>query len=171
MMVRLASIIFLTFVLAVSAFSQFSLKVGSVAPVFTATALDGIDYDLSELRGNVVVITFWSTTCIICQHEIPRLNPIAERFGQRKVFFLALTMEDENKIAGFLQHNPFKFEVLPNSFGVLLQYADRDKKGNIQMGFPSFFVIDREGLVRYRSSGYDKARELESRVSQLLAAE
>jgi peroxiredoxin len=167
---RLASIFFLTIALAASAFSQSSVKVGSVAPVFAGTSLDGTTYDLNELRGNVVVITFWSTKCLICQQELPKLNTVTDRYNSSKVVFLALTMEDEDKIARFLQRNPFKFQIMPNSFGVVLQYADRDKNGHLDMGFPSFFVIDQEGLVQYRSSGYDKTPELVSHVSQLLDA-
>ncbi len=167
---RLASIFFLTISLTISAFSQSSVKVGSPAPLFTSTSLDGTTFDLNELHGNVVVITFWSTKCLICQQELPKLNVVSDQYSSRKVVFLALSMENEDKISVFLQRNPFKFQVMPNSFGVVLQYADRDKNGYLDMGFPSFFVIDQQGLVQYRSSGYDKTPELASRVSQLLAA-
>ena len=57
---------------------------------------------------------------------------------------------------------------MPNSFGVVLQYADRDKAGNLDMGFPSFFVIDQQGLVRYRSSGFDKTAPLDAAIGKLL---
>jgi len=78
-------------------------------------------------------------------------------------------MENENKIAGFLQRNPFSFEIVPNSFGTVLSYADRDKNGNLDMGFPSFFVIDQDGLIQHRSSGYDKTSALDAAINRLVA--
>ncbi|CAN5323325.1 redoxin domain-containing protein [soil metagenome] len=162
-------IAFLTAMLFVSAaFSQTGLKLGGAAPAFSAMALDGRTYDLNELKGSVVVVTFWSTRCAICHEEIPKLNQFAGRYGDKKVVFLALSMENEEKIAGYLKNNPFKFEILPNSFGTVLQYADRGKDGNLDMGFPSFFVIDQQGLVRYKASGYDKVPTLNATVSKLL---
>ena len=162
---------FFIIILTLSAAAQTSVKVGSTAPVFSGIAMDGTSYDLNDLRGSVVVVTFWSTKCEICHRELPKLNRFTERYDSNKVFFLALTMENEDKIAGYLKSNPFKFQILPNSFGVVLQYADRDKAGNIDMGFPSFFVIDQEGLVQYRSSGYDKTAPLDAAITKLITKE
>ena len=78
-------------------------------------------------------------------------------------------MENNEKISNYLKNNPFNFQILPNSFGVVLQYADRDKTGSLDMGFPSFFVIDREGIVRHRSSGYDKTGPLDAAVGKLIS--
>ncbi len=150
------------------AFSQTGLKVGSPAPAFTGTGMDGSAIDLTELRGRVVVMTFWSTRCAICHHELPKLNSITTRFDPAKVVFLALSMENEEKISGFLRKNPFRFQVVPNSFGVVLQYADRDRLGNLDMGFPSFFVIDQQGTLRHRSSGYDRTGDIEAAIGKLV---
>lgn len=166
---RIAHILFLTSILVISGFSQTSLKVGTSAPVFAATALDGTDYDLSELRGKVVVLTFWSTRCEICRGEIPTMNRLTDRFDENRVIFLALTMENESKVGAYLKTNPFKFHILPNSFGVVLQYADRDRQGNIDMGFPSYFVINQSGAIEYRASGWDKAEKLNAAINRLLS--
>ena len=166
---RLRLILLITLTISISALAQTSVKVGSLAPGFSGTTIDGTAIDLAELRGSVVVMTFWSTRCAICQTEMPKLNRFAAGYDPKKVVFLALSMENEDKINGYLQRNPFKFQVMPNSFGVVLSYADRDKNGNIDMGFPSFFVIDQAGLVRYRSSGYDKTEPLDAAISKLLA--
>ena len=138
------------------------------APLFSGTSLDGTDYSLNDLRGTVVVLTFWSTKCEICRGEIPKLNRFADRFDPKRVVFLALTMENEDKVTGYLKSNPFKFQILPNSFGTLFQYADRDKNGYMDMGFPSFFVIDQGGFIQYRTSGYDKITSLDAAISKLI---
>lgn len=166
---RIIYITVITICLAIAATAQTSLKQGMSAPVFTASALDGSYIDLAQLNDKVVVLTFWSTKCEICRSEIPKLNGFTTRYDSEKVMFLALTMENETRLDPFLKANPFKFHILPNSFGVVLQYADRDKGGNIDMGFPSYFVIDK-GSVVYRGSGWDKTEELESRISQLVAS-
>ena len=86
-----------------------------------------------------------------------------------KVIFLAPTMENENIVNAFVRRNPAKFDILPNSFGLLLQYADRTRDGSIDMGFPSFFVIDQQGLVQYRGSGYGRVEPLAQAIDKLVA--
>lgn len=166
---RLISIVAIIVIFTMAAFPQQSIKIGSAAPAFSGALMDGSPVELSELRGRVVVLTFWSTRCAICHHEIPKLNAMASRFDPSKVVFLALSMENKEKISGYLKNNPFKFQIVPNSFGTVLQYADRDRSGNLDMGFPSFFVIDRSGVVQYRASGYDRTGTLDSAIAKLVA--
>jgi peroxiredoxin len=151
------------------AIGQSSLRIGSAAPEFSSTSLNGDQFELSRLRGKVVVLSFWSTRCEICRVELPRLNQLAGRVSADRVVFLAPTMENDNIVNSFLRRNPAKFEVLPNSFGLLLQYADRTKDGSIDMGFPSFFVIDQQGLVQYRASGYGRVENLSQAIDRLVA--
>lgn len=153
---------------AVAGISQTSLQVGTSVPVFSASAMDGTQYDLNELRGSVVVLTFWSTKCYICQHEFPKLNQVVRGYDGKKVVFLSLTMENETKVESFLKSNQIAATVVPNSFGVLLQYADRDKRGYIDMGFPSYFVIDQQGVLQHRSSGWDRLGQISSTVDNLI---
>jgi peroxiredoxin len=167
-MKRLTTLLFLALAVTVSAYSQNRIAVGAAAPAFTAMSMDGTSYALSDLRGSVVVVTFWSTKCLICHAEIPKLNGFTSRFDAKKVVFLALTMENEEKVNKYIKANPFNFQILPNSFGTLMAYADRDKGGNLNIGFPSFYVIDQGGLVQYRSSGYDKTPQLEAAINKLL---
>jgi len=168
-MSRISLTLILTLILSVFASAQYRLKVGSAAPAFAGTALDGTRYDSKELRGKVVVVVFWSTRCAICHREIPNLNRFAAKYGGDRVVLLALSMENEEKIETYLRSNPFDFHILPNSLGTLLKFADQDRNGNLDMGFPSFYVIDQDGVVQYRGSGYDKTRPLEAAVSGLLA--
>ena len=152
----------------ITAVSQNNVKVGSAAPQFSSTAIDGKTYDLASMRGQVVVITFWSTRCIICQSELPKLDRMMSRYDGRKVQFLALTPEDESRVRYYLSLNRVASTILPNSFGTLLQYADRDREGYVNIGYPAFFVIDQQGVVQYRASGYDKTAALSSAVDKLL---
>lgn len=154
---------------AFAGFSQTALRVGSSVPLFSASAMDGTQYDMNELRGSVVVLTFWSTKCYICQHEFPKMNQVVRSFDGKNVIFLSLTMDNEERIESFLKSNQIAAQVVPNSFGVLLQYADRDKRGYLDMGFPSYFVVDKQGLLQYRASGYDKTAPLSTVISDLIS--
>ena len=157
-----------TLIFSVSIAAQQHLRPGTPAPDFAAQSMDGTQYSLSQLKGKVVVLTFWSTRCQICHAEIPKLNQVAARYKGKEVVFLALTMENQMKIEPYLKKNPFAFDIVPNSFGVVLKYADMDKSGNINMGFPAHFVIDRSGSLRHRTDGWDKAANLDAQISRLL---
>src|SRR4029078_12238279 len=115
----------LLLVLTAGAAAQQMLSNGSNAPQFSLAGYDGQTYDLNQLRGKVVLVTFWSTRCNICHSELPNMNRLAERYKGQDVIFLALTMENESKVAAYLRNNPFAFTIVPNSFGALLQFADR----------------------------------------------
>jgi len=160
--------IFISLAVCSAAMGQKALKPGNAAPAFAAESLDGNYYDLQAMRGQLVVVTFWSTKCEICRNEIPVLNKLMARYDESKVVFLAMSLETEEKLNTYLRSNQFKFHILPNSFGTLLQYADRDDEGNVDMGFPSYFLIDKSGNVAYRSSGWDRTTELENKISQFL---
>lgn len=166
---NLCSISLIALCLAISASSQSALRAGSFAPQFSAASTSGTQYDLANLRGKVVVITFWSTRCPICRVEMPRLDSLVQQYDTRDVVFLALTTESNEKVAGYLRSNPFRFITIPNSFGTLLQYADHDRSGAVNMPYPSFFVIDAQGRVQFRAKGYDKTGALDSAIRQLIS--
>lgn len=146
----------------------FGQKTKTLAGNFSAVSLDGNAVELESLKGKVVVLTFWSTRCAICHAEIPKLNRIVEQYRGKEVVFLGLTMETDAKVSAYLQKTPFKFEILPNTFGVFYQYADKDTKGNMNMGFPAHFLINQNGEVEIKSSGFDKTEQLSAGISRLL---
>jgi cytochrome c biogenesis protein CcmG/thiol:disulfide interchange protein DsbE len=154
--------------LSFAASAQTELRVGSSAPQFTGTAIDGGDYDLSQMRGHVVVVTFWSTRCLICQSELPKENQMIRALQGRDVTFLALTADDEVKVKQYLQFSPQEAHVIANSFGTLLAYADKDMEGRLNFGYPAFYVIDKEGRIAYKGSGWDRTTLLNSAITGLL---
>lgn len=165
---RITSIIFLICILAFSAFAQQGLRTGVLAPSFSAVGMDGNTHDLNNYRGKVVVVTFWSSKCQICHEEIPKLNRLAARYRNQNVVFLAFTMENEEKVSSYVKNVPFDFTIIPNSFGVVLQYADRDRSGNLDMGFPAYFIVNQAGEIQLKTGGWDKTPNLDSQISKLL---
>jgi peroxiredoxin len=160
--------IILTLLLVFSALGQ--QRIGSAAESFNGTTLEGRDIYLDEMRGKVVVMSFWSTKCAICHEEIPKLNKLVDKFSGKEVVFLGLTMENETRINLYLQKRPFRFTIVPNSLGILLKYADKDGNGNPNMGFPAYFIISPTGELQYKSEGWDKTGKIESEVNRLLAS-
>ena len=149
-----------------SAFAQ----TGRQAEKFTATSTAGKTVELASLKGKVIVLTFWSTRCAICQNEIPNLNRLAADYANnRDVVFLAAAMEGDNIVESFVRHNPFNFTILPDSFGLLMKYSDRDEQGRLTMGFPAYFLIDGSGRVQYRDSGWDKVLPLGTAIKRLVS--
>jgi len=69
-----------------------------------------------------------------------------------------------------LKSTAFNFDILPNSFGAVLQYADRDKSGNMDMGFPAYFLIDQNGSIQMKANGWDKTDVLNARIAGLLGS-
>lgn len=166
---RLFSTILLSLVLTTAAFAQQNLQVGQPAPDFAAQTLEGETVNLKDLHGKVVVLTFWSTRCAICHAEFPKLNQIVERYKQQDVVFLAVTMENEAKVNPYLKKNQISSTVLTNGFGVVLKYANMTKDGAINMGFPSYFLINKNGTIGLRSEGWDKTQTLESQLVRILS--
>lgn len=166
---RILIVIVISFIFVLDGYAQQQLRPGNPAPDFSVETLNGESVNLSQYRGKVVLMTFWSTRCAICHNEIPSLNRMAGRYKDRDVVFLALTMENNTRIEPYLKKNPFHFNIVPNSFGVVLKYADMDATGRINMGFPSYFVIDKRGNIEHRADGWDKIASMEARISRLLA--
>jgi len=164
---RILTCLFLFLVFSTVCFGQ-QRKTKTAAENFTATGLDGQTFDLAALKGNVVLVTFWSTRCPICVSETPKLNELAASYKNRNVVFLGLTTDDANKASSFVKKKPFNFNILPNSFGILLKYADRDGDGNVMMGYPAYYLINQKGEIELKTNGYDKKEKLTSEINRLL---
>jgi peroxiredoxin len=165
---RFFSILIIALILAASAAAQQGVFNGSMAPSFSLAGIDGQTYDLNQLRGKVVLVTFWSTRCNICHSELPLMNRLADHYKGQNVVFLGLTMDNDQKVAAYLKSNSFGFTIVPNSFGAVLQYADRDKDGNVNMGFPAYYLVDQNGVVRLKTSGWDKTSDIDTQITKLL---
>jgi len=152
-----------------AASAQTSLKVGTPAPEFSGASIEGGFYDLKQMRGKVVLLIFWSTRCEICKNEIPKLNQLKSKYEGRGVELLGLSMDNEDKLTAYLKRNPFNFHILPDSFGIVMQYADKDRSGNIDMGFPAYFLIDQNGVIAFRGNGWDQIDKLTSRLDSMTA--
>jgi peroxiredoxin len=154
-------------VFSIACFGQ-QHKIKTMAENFTATSLDGQTFTLDGLKGKVVLVTFWSTRCPICAAEIPKLNELAARYKNTDVVFLGLTTDNQDNVEKYIKKKPFGFNLLPNSFGILLKYADRDGDGNVMIGYPAYYLINQKGEIELKTNGYGKKKKLASEINRLL---
>jgi len=72
--------------------------------------LDGKPLTLAGLKGNVVFLNFWSTTCAPCIAEMPGIERLYDSLKNERVAFLMLAQdEDVQRIREFLKATPVKF--------------------------------------------------------------
>jgi peroxiredoxin len=113
---------------------------GKPAPDFTLSDLNGKKWTLSKLKGKVVVLNFWFTSCPPCIQEMPKLNELVNNYKHKDVIFLALTYNDAKKASTFLSAHEFDYFVLPGS-------GNTDKAYQMT-SWPTSFVVSRDGKIK-----------------------
>lgn len=113
--------------------------------------LDGKYYDSTNIYNQVVVLSFWFTSCGYCIKEMPLLNEIVEIFKEDSVLFLAPTFESAETLKKFLSTTAFNFRILPNS-AQLIDYFQIN-------AFPTHIILDKESKVRWSATGILKNSE------------
>ena len=125
---------------------------------FTLTDLHGRQWSLKALRGKVVVLNFWYTSCPPCLEEMPQLNEITKMYTPDKVVFLALTFNDAAKVQSFLQTHEFSYTILSGSKAIDQQYK--------VSGWPTSLVINKKGIVTFAANiSPDIKRDLSSAIN------
>ncbi|HTA22380.1 MAG TPA: TlpA disulfide reductase family protein [Terriglobales bacterium] len=107
---------------------------------FTLTDLQGKTWELKNLRGKVVLVNFWATWCPPCRKEMPDLEALYQRFSGQGLVILAISDEEQGKVAPFIADYKISYPVL----------LDPGRKVNdlFQVdGLPKSLVYDREGKL------------------------
>jgi peroxiredoxin/Tfp pilus assembly protein PilF len=118
------------------------------APDFSFVTAEGEHITLEDLRGKVVVLDFWGTWCPPCVASLPALRSLHKRYTKESSFMLIGISSDRDE-------EVWK-EFTAKEKMVWPQYRDRDRKIQAAFrvnAFPTYIIIDHEGIVRYRSSG------------------
>ncbi len=141
-----------------SRIAQFAVK-KSPAPAFTLGNIKGETVSLETLKGKVVILDFWATWCGPCKKSFPAMQMAVNKYKDDKnvVFLFIDTWErDKDPLPGvrtFIADNKYTFNVL------LDQQDPQTKKYDVVenykvSGIPTKFVIDGNGDVVYRLSGF-----------------
>ena len=122
-------------------------KPDSPAPAFTLEALDGKPHRLSDYRGKVVLVNFWASWCPPCLAEMPSMQRLADRMAAESFEILAVNVgESPFKVAKFMKLIGVRFTALLDKKGDTF----RAWGGSI---YPTTFVLDTEGRIRYAAYG------------------
>src|SRR5262245_33952320 len=124
------------------------------APAFNVTSLDGQKLDLAALKGKVVVLNFWSTSCGPCHAEMTVLNTLAGEFKDKDVVFIALATDQEYELREFLKTESFNYQIIPNAETIHSEY---------NIDWPTYIILNLDGRVLNRIAGFGMSRIKELR--------
>jgi peroxiredoxin len=121
--------------------------VGYGAPDFTLTNLDGKSVHLRDFRGRVVVINFWATWCEPCRIEMPILQSAYRVNQPLGLEILAVNLDEpRSEVQEFRDQLFLGFAMLLDPGGVIQRLYRVS-------GYPTTFLVDREGVIRAQHVG------------------
>ena len=132
------------------------------APDFAKSDLNGKMVSLSELRGKVVMLDFWSSWCPPCRREAPALARVYREYEGRNVEFVGVAIwDDPGDVGRYAQEFDLPY---PNVL---------DEKGQIAInygvsGIPEKFFIDTRGILVRKFVGPMESEDLRVTLDQLL---
>ena len=138
----------------------------AAAPPIELLTVEGVPFSLAQLRGKVVLVNFWATWCEPCVTEMPALQQLRDRLGERGFEVLAVNyQEGPARIGEFVKKSNLSLPVVRDTDGsVAKQWGARV--------FPASFLVDRAGNIQFAVSGeadWTSAGTLRT-IEQLLAA-
>jgi len=131
----------------------------AAAPGFTLPDLAGREVSLASLRGRVVVIDFWATWCAPCVFQIPILNEFwaAHRGDGVEVLGIAVDVEGAEVVRSFVEEHGVRYPILLGSESLARDFG--------ALGFPTLFVVGRDGRIETVHTGVIDAETLEAAVA------
>ncbi len=131
------------------------VAVGKPAPPYTAVALAGDTTSLGALRGKVVLLNVWATWCAPCREEIPYLQSLYTRHREDGFEIVGVSVDargSEQTIEGFRKD-------FGMTYPIWLDPDERVQSLFLALGVPASYLIDREGILRWRHLGTVKATD------------
>ena len=130
-------------VIVLAAALTYALLHKPLAPAVTFTNLQGETFELDDLRGKVVLVNFWATSCGACVAEMPDMIEVYREYHDRGFEIVAVAMgyDPPNHVLSFAQTRQLPFPVALDVNG------DHARAfGNVR-ATPTAFVISRDGKV------------------------
>jgi thiol-disulfide isomerase/thioredoxin len=138
-------------------------EAGGPAPEWTLPDLEGRNVSLQDLRGKPVVLDFWATWCTPCEFQIPILNEVYERYRDRvEIVGVAVDVDGREVVAPFAKERAIAYRVLLGDEDLAQKYGAR--------GFPSLYVIGKDGNITLSHVGIIDVEDLEEALDAALRA-
>jgi peroxiredoxin len=134
------------------------------APAVTFLSIKGDKISPDSLRGKVVMVNFWATSCATCVAEMPKMVETYNKYKSQGLEFVAVAMKEDppNYVLNYAETRQLPFKVALDVTG------DAAKAyGNVAMT-PTTFVIDKEGKIIKRYVGEPEFAALHKLLEQAL---
>ena len=150
-------------------FSDVAGEVGSLAPDLSGISgwINTDEFTLASLRGEVVLIDFWTYTCVNCLRTLPYLREWHEKYADLGLNIVGVHTPEfefekdfDNVLAAVEQHDLGWRMAQDNDFRTWRSYNNRY--------WPAKYLIDHEGVIRYRHFGEGRYDETEEWIRDLL---
>jgi peroxiredoxin len=133
---------------------------GAIAPAISCNDVAGEYVNLNQLKNKVVVLYFWSSKC--CGDKLKQLEPfyLQQKFNGLSVLAIEVGGSKES-VSSFVMNSGLTFTNLTD------EYESLSRSYRV-VGFPTIFVIDKNGVIRKKISGDIKIDQLSQLVTPLL---
>ncbi len=120
-----------------------------VAPNVPLTTIKGERFDVASLKGKVVVVNFWATSCLYCVQEMPGVVDSYQRFHAQGLDVVAVAMryDPPSYVVDYAQSRGLPFKVALDISGEAAK-----RFGDVE-ATPTTVIIDRSGHVVARYEG------------------
>lgn len=140
--------------------------VSSAAPSVSFSTLKGEQFITEDLKGKVVLVKFWATSCVTCIAQMPDMIANYNDLSSKGFDTIAVAMDYDppQYVQNFAQSRNLPFKVVMDSSGEIAKAF-----GDVKLT-PTAFLIDKNGNIIKRYLGnYDKAAFLQT-VNKALAS-
>ncbi len=113
------------------------------APQVRFKTLAGENISTGDLRGKVVLVNFWATSCVTCMAEMPRIIETFHKYKGQGFETVAVAMDYDppNYVLSYAQQKQLPFKVALDVDGSVAKSF-----GNVRLT-PTTFIIDKRGRV------------------------
>lgn len=118
------------------------------APDFTLEKIDQGQLTLSNLKGNIVLLDFTTTWCYWCDVQAPQIEEVYNKYKNGNFTVISIDCKEDLKTV----RN--KYPQGKHIFPVVLDYDGSTALSYGIPGYPTFFLLDKNGKIAYTQSGY-----------------
>jgi len=136
---------------------------GETRPDFRVITLAGDTLTDEGMRGQVVLVNFWATWCLPCRAEMPSLQAMYERHRAAGLVLAGFSV-DRGSAAAVQEYVQGRGVTYPVA---IVGAAEEAAFGGVR-GYPTSFLLDRQGVVRHAVIGPLAPASLELAVRRLL---